>query len=112
MDQKLPGWEWNSLPCPLLLTLAHMLARHVTATGLPARSVVTRLARLRPMARSLIAGAPPQRSMSQLDCQPPRLECCVPGCARWRSAITLRNSPFSDAASGTSDMTTGVENSD
>ena len=57
-----------------------MLAFQVIDSRLALRDrVVTRLAVLRPMASSLIAGTPPQRSMSQLDCQPPRLECCVPG---------------------------------
>src|SRR5262245_12484966 len=88
-----------------------MFARQVMATGLPSRSVVTRLAVLRPIARSLIAAAPPQRSMSQLDCQPPRLECWVPGWAARRWSIALRNSTLRAAASGTSEMTLGVENS-
>src|SRR5437879_5127676 len=91
--------------------LAHMLARHVSATGLPSRSVVERLARLRPMAKSLLAAAPPQRSMSQVDCQPPRLECRVPSCDLWRSAIALCSSALSAGASGRSEITTGVENS-
>src|SRR4029450_5967784 len=63
------------------------------------------------MAKSLIAEAPPQRSMSQVDCQPPRLECCVPGWLLWRSAMTLLRSALSAAASGRSEITTGVENS-
>jgi hypothetical protein len=63
------------------------------------------------MARSLIAEAPPQRSMSQVDCQPPRLECCVPGWLLWRSAMALARSALSVAASGRSEITTGVENS-
>src|SRR5918993_3689651 len=63
------------------------------------------------MAKSLIAEAPPQRSMSQVDCQPPRLECWVPGWLLWRSAMTLARSPLSAAASGKSEITTGVENS-
>src|SRR5215207_4046989 len=63
------------------------------------------------MAKSLIAEAPPQRSMSQVDCQPPKLECCVPGWLLWRSAMTLARSALSAAASGRSEITTGVENS-
>src|SRR5258707_360368 len=97
---------------------AHMLPCQVTAKypgwgpvlGLPLRSVVTRLARLRTMAISLMAGAPPQRSMSQLDCQPPELECCVLGWDFSRCSITRRSSPLSVAACGTSRTTSGVAN--
>jgi len=39
------------------------------------------------------------------------LECCVPGWFCWRSAMTLRSSALSVAASGRSEITTGVENS-
>src|ERR1700682_2370233 len=67
-----------------------------------------RLAVLRPTARSLMAGAPPQRSMSWLDCQPPWLEWCVLGWDFSRCSITLRSSALSAAASGTSKMTSGV----
>src|SRR4029077_7081939 len=69
-----------------------------------------RLAVLRPMANSLMAGAPPQRSMSWLDCQPPWLECCVVGWDFSRCSITLRSSALGAAASGTSKMTSGVAN--
>src|SRR5882672_9090153 len=95
-----------------------MLAIQVTAKKpgcgppptLPWRSVVKRLARLRPIASSLMAAAPPQRSMSQLDCQPPRLECWVLGWDFSRCSITPRSSALSAAASGRSTMTSGVAN--
>src|SRR4029077_2830770 len=88
-----------------------MLARQVVVTGLPSASVVARLARLRPIASSLIAGAPPHRSMSQLDCQPPRLECCVLGWLCSRSAMIRRKSAFRVAPFATSKVMTGVANS-
>src|SRR5688572_28861535 len=49
--------------------------------------------------------------MSQLDCQPPRLECCVVGWVFSRSTMTRRNSLLRLTASGTSKVTSGVANS-
>src|SRR4051812_24422804 len=97
---------------------AHMLPIQVTAKwpgygplpATPCGSVVIRLARLRAKASSLIAGGPPQRSISQLDCQPPRFDFCVLGWDFWRCSITPRNSTLSVIASGTSKTTSGVAN--
>src|SRR5476649_1444396 len=92
--------------------LAHMLARQLIVTALPCRSLVTRLAVLRPIASSLMAAAPPQRSISQSDCHPPRLEWRVPGFVFSRCSMVARRSPFIAAASATSSVTTGVANSE
>src|SRR5476651_2489062 len=89
-----------------------MLARQLIVTALPCRSLVTRLAVLRPIASSLMAAAPPQRSISQSGCQPPRLEWRVPGFVFSRCSMAARRSTFIAAASATSSVTTGVANSE
>src|SRR5476651_176521 len=89
-----------------------MLARQLIVTALPCRSLVTRLAVLRPIASSLMAAAPPQRSISQSGCQPPRLEWRVPGFVFSRCSMAARRSTFIAVASATSSVTTGVANSE
>ena len=92
--------------------LAHMLARHVTVTGLAfavGRRAIGEVAADRQQldrAAHRPSDPCPSSTASRRDWNAACRDATV-----WRCSITLRSSALSAAASGTSEMTTGVENS-
>lgn len=76
------------------------LMRQVILRRLPSRSTVASSTTARAYASSLCIGAPPHSCMSQLDCQPPRLDRSTVRFALSRARMMRRISAFGESASG------------